>query len=101
MEWKIPQEKLPKEGKGCLIRLEDKEIALFCCKGSYYAISDTCTHEGGPLSEGELEGSVVTCPWHGWQFDVETGKCQNLIGEDVESFKVEKRADGYYLIASS
>jgi len=39
-----------------------------------YAMANTCTHRGGPLDEGELEGSTVTCPWHGGQFDVTTGK---------------------------
>ena len=42
--------------------------------GKIFAIGDTCTHQGGPLDEGELAGSVVTCPWHGGQFDVTTGK---------------------------
>ncbi len=42
--------------------------------GKLYAMGNTCTHEGGPLDEGELEGNVVTCPWHGGQFDVTNGK---------------------------
>ena len=42
--------------------------------GKLHALTNTCTHRGGPLDEGELEGSTVTCPWHGGQFDVTTGK---------------------------
>jgi nitrite reductase/ring-hydroxylating ferredoxin subunit len=42
--------------------------------GELYAIANTCTHQGGPLDEGELQGKIVTCPWHGGQFDVATGK---------------------------
>jgi len=42
--------------------------------GKLYAIPNTCTHRGGPLDEGELEGNIVICPWHGGQFDVTTGK---------------------------
>jgi len=42
--------------------------------GTLYAIGNTCTHRGGPLDEGELEGNNVICPWHGGQFDVTTGK---------------------------
>lgn len=42
--------------------------------GKLYAIGDKCTHRGGPLDEGELEGNTVTCPWHGGQFDLTTGK---------------------------
>jgi len=53
-----------------------KTLALFNVNGAFYAIDDTCTHRGGPLSEGSLAGSQVTCPWHGAQFDVTTGAVQ-------------------------
>ncbi len=52
-------------------------VALFNIDGTYYAIGDTCTHAGGPLSEGAVEGTVVTCPWHGATYDVTTG---NVLG---------------------
>jgi nitrite reductase/ring-hydroxylating ferredoxin subunit len=42
--------------------------------GSLYAITSTCTHRGGPLHEGQIDGTVVICPWHGGQFDLTTGK---------------------------
>jgi len=51
-----------------------KTIALFNLGGTYHAIADTCTHRGGPLSEGEVEGHVVTCPWHGAKFDITSGE---------------------------
>ena len=51
-----------------------RPVALFNVNGTIYAIHGTCTHRGGPLGEGELDGSVVTCPWHGAQFDVTTGQ---------------------------
>ena len=50
-----------------------KKIALFNVDGTYHAIDDTCTHVGGPLSEGSIAGNVVTCPWHGATFDVTSG----------------------------
>ncbi len=49
-------------------------IALFHVGGQFYAIANTCTHRGGPLCEGEVDGTTVTCPWHGAQFDITTGK---------------------------
>lgn len=55
------------------IEAEGQKIALFVVGGEFHAISDTCTHRGGPLSEGELEGTEVVCPWHGARFDVKTG----------------------------
>jgi nitrite reductase/ring-hydroxylating ferredoxin subunit len=61
-------------GQGMRVEVSGKKIALFNVDGTYYAIDDTCTHKGGPLSEGELAGNEVTCPWHGAVFDVTTGK---------------------------
>ena len=45
-------------------------IALFNVDGTFYALDGVCPHQGGPLGQGTLEGCIVTCPWHGWQFDV-------------------------------
>lgn len=60
-------------GTGKTVEVGDKVVALFNCGGCYYAIDDTCPHQGGPLGEGELQGTVVTCPWHEWRYDVRTG----------------------------
>jgi ferredoxin-NADP reductase/nitrite reductase/ring-hydroxylating ferredoxin subunit len=60
-------------GSARLVEAKGNRIALFNVGGRYYAIDDTCSHQGGPLSEGALEGRVVTCPWHGARFDVTTG----------------------------
>jgi len=56
------------------VNVGGKHIALFNIEGTYYAIDDTCTHKGGPLLEGEIQGSNLTCPWHGAIFDVKTGE---------------------------
>ena len=60
-------------GTAKAVEAEGRKIALFNSGGAYYAIDDTCTHRGGPLSEGEVEGTVVTCPWHGATYDITTG----------------------------
>lgn len=60
-------------GNAKLVEVEGKKIALFNVEGSFYAIDDTCSHRGGPLSEGMLEGNQVTCPWHAASFDVTSG----------------------------
>jgi nitrite reductase (NADH) small subunit/3-phenylpropionate/trans-cinnamate dioxygenase ferredoxin subunit len=62
-------------GKGRLVKVKGYEIALFNVDGSFYAISNSCPHSTGPLAEGRLFGQIVTCPWHGSQFDVTTGQC--------------------------
>lgn len=61
------------EGQGKLVEVAGRKIALFHRGDNFYAIDDTCTHRGGPLSEGELEGEEVTCPWHGAIYNVTTG----------------------------
>ncbi len=62
-------------GKGKTVVANGKQIALFNIGGKFYAISNKCAHKGGPLGEGDLDGETVTCPWHGWEYDVKTGKC--------------------------
>ena len=60
-------------GEAKAVEAGGKKIALFNVDGTFYAIDDTCTHRGGPLSEGMIVGTEVTCPWHGAVFDVTTG----------------------------
>lgn len=61
-------------GQAKKVEVQGKAIALFNLGGSYHAIDDTCTHRGGPLSEGQVQGDIVTCPWHGAKFKVTSGE---------------------------
>lgn len=63
-------------GQKMRVKAKGREIALFNVDGALYAISQTCTHSGGPLAQGRLLGVIVTCPWHGAQFDVTNGQCR-------------------------
>jgi len=60
-------------GQRKMVKVGGKRIALFNIDGNYYAIDDTCTHKGGPLSEGQVAGTTVTCPWHHSSFDLRSG----------------------------
>jgi nitrite reductase/ring-hydroxylating ferredoxin subunit len=60
-------------GQVKLLRVKGHRIAIYNVDGTFYATDEECTHAGGPLSEGELEGNVITCPWHGSCFDVTDG----------------------------
>ena len=60
-------------GKSACVEFGGEKVALFNVDGTVYAIANTCSHRGGPLSEGEVEGTTVTCPWHGASFDLKTG----------------------------
>lgn len=62
------------EGGSKVVKVKEHSIALFRHDGVIYAIENTCPHQGGPLGEGYLEANgVVSCPWHGWTFDLKTG----------------------------
>lgn len=61
-------------GQGRAFDVGRYEVALFNVDGELHAIENSCPHQGGPLAEGWMEGPTVTCPWHGWCFDVRTGK---------------------------
>ena len=61
-------------GTCTVVQVGGKTIALFNINGTFYALDNACTHRGGPLGQGSIEGTVVTCPWHGNQFDVTTGQ---------------------------
>ena len=81
-------------GQAKCVQLKGQAVAVFNINGTYYAIEDTCTHVGGPLSEGEVEGAAVTCPWHGAQFDLKTGKVLGPpAATDVRSFRVQVEGD--------
>jgi len=56
-----------------VLRIGDQEIAVFNLSGAYHAMDDICTHDGGPLAEGVIEGDVIECPRHGARFDIRTG----------------------------
>ena len=78
-------------------QLDGKTIALANVEGKLYAIDNTCLHRGGPLGEGELAGKVVTCPWHGWQYDVTTGKVTMNPAVGVGTYTVEVRGDDIFV----
>ncbi len=74
---------------GRCVEVEGKRIALFNLGGDFYAIDDSCPHEGGPLSEGFIEGEEVECPWHGACFNIKSGAVTAPPAfEDVTRFNV-------------
>jgi len=67
-----------KPGERLLIEVDDLPIAVFYVDGKYYAIGDVCTHDDGPLGDGELDGHQIVCPRHGARFDIRSGKALTL-----------------------
>ncbi|HXT26259.1 MAG TPA: Rieske 2Fe-2S domain-containing protein [Candidatus Eisenbacteria bacterium] len=79
------------------VQVAGTPVALANVGGKLYAINNTCLHRGGPLGQGQLEGSVVTCPWHGWQFDVTTGKAVMNPAASVGCFATELQGEEVYV----
>jgi 3-phenylpropionate/trans-cinnamate dioxygenase ferredoxin subunit len=61
-----------------LVEVEDRLVALFHVAGKFYAIDDVCTHDGGPLAEGQLDGFTIACPRHGAKFDIRDGRALTM-----------------------
>ncbi|TLZ87407.1 MAG: Rieske 2Fe-2S domain-containing protein [Methanobacteriota archaeon] len=79
-------------GEGRVVVVQGHPVALFNVKGRFYAVSNVCLHRGGPIGEGMLDDAVVTCPNHGWEYDVRTGA--NLANPTARLRTFEVRIDG-------
>ena len=86
-------------GKMIIVSTAGKDILVTNVDGNYYAMDDTCTHAGASLSEGSLDGSTVTCPWHGSTWDCKTGKmiAFGVQLKDLSSYKVMVESDNVFV----
>jgi len=89
-------------GAGLLLESGALRIAVFRTAGGWFALDDLCPHRTGPLSEGTLDvtarGTLVTCPFHGWQFDLATGACATVRGKRVRTYPVRVDTTGVYVL---
>lgn len=80
-----------REVGGTEFTLDGKVIAVFKIGERLFAVDGMCAHQGGPIAQGQLDGTCVTCPWHGWQYDVTNG-CHLLTGKSMlDVFPIEQR----------
>lgn len=79
-------------GAGKEFTIGDRVLAVFNVGGEFHVLDGICPHAGGPLAEGGLNGCVVTCPWHGWQFDVSTGR--HCLNDRIQQTRYACRVDG-------
>ena len=86
------------DGKSKAVTAGGNDIALFRSGEEYFAVANECTHYGAPLCGGYVRNGSVSCPWHGWQFDLQTGECISVPGCDIDAFEV-KIEDGEVKIA--
>lgn len=80
-----------RRGEGESVRVRSRRIAVFNVDGEFYATDDACPHRGAPLGDGPLTGTVVTCTWHGWEFDVKSGRC--VFNPDISMNRYETKVE--------
>ena len=85
------------EGGAQTLKISEETIALFRVDGKFYAVQNRCLHRGGPLADGHVESGVVTCPWHGWEFDVKTAECRTMQGAKLKKYNTKVEKDEIYI----
>ena len=89
-------------GEARVVKAGEREFALYNLDGEFHATQGHCLHLKGPLGHGKLEGCVISCPWHGWQYDVRTGHLlSGPASADVPTYPVRVEADIVYVKRSS
>jgi 3-phenylpropionate/trans-cinnamate dioxygenase ferredoxin subunit len=92
-----PASELP-NGERLFVEIEGKPVVIFNIGGQFFSIADVCSHDDGPVGEGRLEGYNITCPRHGAQFDIRTGKVIQMPAVvDIPAYPV-KVVDGMILL---
>jgi nitrite reductase/ring-hydroxylating ferredoxin subunit len=85
------------DGGSKIVNVEGRSIAIFRIKNQYFAMVNACLHRGGPLSEGEVKNYEVTCPWHGWKFNLSDGSFALIPTLKVKTYVVKETADGVFI----
>lgn len=108
------------EGRRVMLRVDGREVFVFERAGRFHAFENLCPHMGGPVGEGNLIGKVeavlgengellrerfsteeihIVCPWHGWEYDIETGACMGLPNVRLRRYEAVQRGEDVYVIA--
>jgi len=80
-------------GRAMTCAIGERKIALFHTANGFFATDNTCPHRGGPLSEGDVLGNEITCPWHFWTFNIERGTCVGNPDFRVATHEVKVEGD--------
>ncbi|MBI3804186.1 MAG: non-heme iron oxygenase ferredoxin subunit [Nitrospirae bacterium] len=85
------------EGKGKILKIAAREIALFHIDGSFYALDSLCAHQRAPLVQGEVIDGQLLCPWHGNTFDLSSGRCLANPEEKVRTYPVRVQGEAVWI----
>jgi 3-phenylpropionate/trans-cinnamate dioxygenase ferredoxin component len=85
------------QNKSALVTVDGEDVAVFRRGHEIFAIGNECPHQGGSLCDGWIEGDIVTCPLHGWEFDLRSGVCMTIPGERVSHYTVTVEGGAIYV----
>ena len=85
------------DGASKIVTIAGRSVAVFRIKDQYYAIQNNCLHRGGPLGEGEVRDYEVTCPWHGWKYNIMDGSFSLIPTLKVMTFPVKVEPGGVFV----
>lgn len=86
------------EGRGRVFNVQGQQVGIFKLGDQVYGIQNICPHKGGPLGEGEVDGTVVSCPWHGWEFDLANGGVCTMNDKiAAKTYPVKREGDDIYV----
>jgi nitrite reductase/ring-hydroxylating ferredoxin subunit len=88
-------------GQIALVTFDGEDVVLFRRGDGIFAFGNRCPHQEGSLSDGFIEGDIVTCPLHGWEFDVRSGLCMTIPGESVPRYEVTVEDGAVFLEETS
>lgn len=93
----VPASELP-SGERLFIEIEGQSLVIFNIAGQFFSIADICSHDDGPVGEGDIEGYNITCPRHGAEFDVRTGQVTQMPAVvDIPAYPVQVRDGNIYI----
>lgn len=88
---------VPDGQRGLVVEAGGRQIAIFKVGDQFYAVDNRCLHQGASLGDGFLEGACITCPWHGWQYDVVSGSCYNNPTLKLRTFPIRLEGEDLWV----
>ena len=99
--FQVPQDKIPAPGARAFLKVDEKFLVLFNINEQFYAIDDSCPHQGASLFNGKLEGKALQCCAHGLKFDLESGYMLNSTHLKMTSYLVEVIESDVFIVMDS
>jgi nitrite reductase/ring-hydroxylating ferredoxin subunit len=91
------RDEVPDGQRGLVVEAAGRYVAIFKVGDQFHALDNRCLHQGASLGDGFLDGACITCPWHGWQFDVISGTCRNNPKLKLRTFPIHLEGEDLWI----